>query len=249
MNIAVITLAGVSSRFNENQEKKVLKGIYTAGNPRKTILYSILEKCIGFQRVILVGGYQYESLQEYVYTYQRDFSFEIEMVWNPFYELYGSGYSLRKGLEQCFIGGNFSGIVFIEGDLFFEKESFELVKKSGLSCITYNRQPIDSKKAVVAYINEKEQIKYVFNTEHGLLKIEEPFSMLINSGQVWKFADLERVRLLMQEMKEEDWQGTNLVFVEKYFAGIPKESREILALEEWENCNTRDEYFRNFEKL
>lgn len=249
MSIAIITVAGVSSRFNEGHEDKALKGIYFAGNPRKTILYSILGKCMDCDRVILVGGYQYESLERYIQTYQQEFPFRIEMVYNSFYEAYGSGYSLRKGLEKCLAGGELSDIILIEGDLCFDKESFERVKKSKQSCVTYNHQPIYSNKAVAAYVNEEEQIKYVFNATHGLLEITEPFSMLMNSGQIWKFADVDRVRLLMQEMTREEWQGTNLVFVEKYFAGIPRGKREILALEEWENCNTRYDYTQNMEKL
>lgn len=249
MGIAIITVAGISSRFNEGRKENVLKGIYSTGNPRKTLLYSILKKCAGCDRVILVGGYQYKHLEEYIDTYRREFPFEIEMVYNPFYETYGSGYSLWKGLERCFAEGGLSDIMLIEGDLIFDKKSFERIKNSKLSCVTYNYQPIYSNKAVVAYINEKQQIKYVFNTAHGLLRITEPFSMLMNSGQIWKFAEPDRVERLMREMAAEEWQGTNLVFVEKYFEGVSEGKREMVALERWENCNTRYDYIKNWGRL
>lgn len=248
MGIAVITAAGVSSRFNENEDEKILKCIYSERNPRKTILYSILKKCEGFERVIVVGGYQYGNLEKYMDSYQQEFGFKIELVYNPHYEIYGSGYSLWKGLEKCFADGETSDITFIEGDLCFDEQSFERIKQSGLNCITYNRHPIYSSKAVVAYVDKEGKLKYAFNTAHELLQIEEPFSMLIHSGQLWKFTDTDRVRLLMNQMAEEEWQGTNLVFIEKYFWTIPRDDREFIALEEWENCNTREDY-RKSEKL
>lgn len=249
MNVIVIALAGISSRFNENKADKILKGIYYIGDPRKTILYSILKKCNGCKRVILVGGYEYESLEKYIYTYQQEFSFVIELVYNPFYDCYGSGYSLWKGLQRCLISEKKVKIIFVEGDLYFDEKSFERIKRSELNCITYNREPIYSNKAVVAYINGQNQIKYIFNTKHGLLQIEEPFCMLMNSGQIWKFVDSDRVEELMYELKEEEWKGTNLIFIERYFRTISSQDREIIALEEWENCNTRDDYLLNMRKL
>ena len=249
MCVAIITMAGGSSRFNEGQEKKALKGIYFEESPRETLLYSILRKCSGCKKVVLVGGYQYENLNEYVDTYRNEFPFEIEMVYNSLYERYGSGYSLWKGLERCFSHREFSDIIFIEGDLYFDSESFEQIKKSELSCITYNYQPILSNKAVIAYMDKMERIRYAFNVTHGLLQIAEPFSMIINSGQIWKFADQDRVGQLLSEMKEEEWQGTNLVFIEKYFEGISKEKIGFFGLKEWENCNTREDYRKNKNKL
>lgn len=249
MKVAIITVAGVSSRFNENEEDKVLKCIYSVGDARKTILYSILRKCEGYQKVIIVGGYQYDNLLEYINTYGQEFSFEIEMVYNAAYEKYGSGYSLWKGIEKCAQIGAPADITFVEGDLCFDAESFEQLKNSELSCVSYNHKPIYSNKAVVAYINQEEQIKYVFNVSHGLLQITEPFSMLMNSGQMWKFADWNRVEELINTMSEAEWQGTNLVFVEKYFEGISSTKREIVAIKEWENCNTRRDYLQSIELL
>ena len=63
MKIAIVAVAGVSSRFNQNEKDAVLKGIYTTMDDRKTLLYSILRKCEGFDKVVLVGGYQYEKLE------------------------------------------------------------------------------------------------------------------------------------------------------------------------------------------
>ena len=41
MKIAIVAVAGVSSRFNQNEKDAVLKGIYTTMDDRKTLLYSI----------------------------------------------------------------------------------------------------------------------------------------------------------------------------------------------------------------
>ncbi|MCX4343429.1 MAG: hypothetical protein OSJ53_06025 [Kineothrix sp.] len=249
MCVAIITMAGVSSRFNEGQGKKILKGIYFEESPKQTLLYSILRKCSGCKKVVLVGGYQYENLNGYVDGCRNEFPFEIEVVYNSFYERYGSGYSLRKGLERCFSRKEFSNIILIEGDLYFDSESFEQIRKSELNCITYNYQPIFSNKAVIAYMDKMERIRYAFNVTHGLLQISEPFSMVINSGQIWKFADVDRVEWMLSGMDEKEWQGTNLVFIEKYFEGISKEKIGFFGLKEWENCNTREDYRKNKNKL
>ena len=46
MKIAVITVAGISSRFNEGiaSEKKVLKCLYTEGKRTDTLLYNLVKK-------------------------------------------------------------------------------------------------------------------------------------------------------------------------------------------------------------
>lgn len=54
MKTVIVAVAGMSSRFNQDMAEPVLKGIYTEGDVRKTLLYSILRKCKGFDRVVLV---------------------------------------------------------------------------------------------------------------------------------------------------------------------------------------------------
>ena len=48
MKVAIITVAGISSRFNEEieDENKCLKAIYSEGSVKDTLLYHILNKCI-----------------------------------------------------------------------------------------------------------------------------------------------------------------------------------------------------------
>ena len=129
MKTVIVAVAGMSSRFNQDMAEPVLKGIYTEGDVRKTLLYSILRKCKGFDRVVLVGGYQYEKLVEYVSACKEDFPFQIQMVYNPNYQEFGTGYTLKLGLEQC-LQDNSSEITLIEGDLFFDEASLDDVKRS-----------------------------------------------------------------------------------------------------------------------
>lgn len=48
MKIAIITIAGISSRFNEGikEDKKVLKCLYTEGGKEETLLYHLVKKML-----------------------------------------------------------------------------------------------------------------------------------------------------------------------------------------------------------
>lgn len=242
MNYAIITVAGMSSRFNAGSDTDTLKCIYYEEEQKKTLLYSILRKCNWFDKVILVGGYQFSGLLDYVEKYREEFSFSIQMTFNPHYREHGSGYSLLKGIDVCLEDDKCSSICLIEGDLFFDTEALEHVANTSKSCLTINREPIFSNKAVIVYFNEQNQIKYIYNTEHDLLEIKEPFKAVFNSGQIWKFADMELFKKVIADMSEEQWQGTNLTLVNKYFNELHVKDIDIVYFTEWQNCNTRDDY-------
>lgn len=249
MKTAIIAVAGVSSRFNDGAVEPVLKGIYTTTDYKKTLLYSILRKCKGFDKVVLVGGYQYHNLENYVQAYCAEFPYEIKLVCNPHYEQMGTGYTLKLGLEECLRDETCLEIMVIEGDLFFDEESFETVKVSENSIATYNYKPIYSSKAVIAYIDQEERLRYVFSTSHGTVQISEPFLAVFNSGQLWKFRDVARVRKLLHELPQQVWEGTNLQFIEAYFSELEKAEWKLLPLEIWENCNTRSDYLKYAKRL
>lgn len=249
MKIAIVAVAGVSSRFNQNESKPVLKGIYTTTDYKKTLLYSILRKCIGFDKVVLVGGYQYEALEAYIAECREDFPFQIQMVYNPCYQELGTGYTLKVGLDECLKEEVCSEITLVEGDLFFDEASFERIKTSDKSVATYTHEIIRSNKAVLAYVNGQKELKYVFSTNHGSVQIPEPFWEIYNSGQIWKFANVGRVRRLVQELPKEIWKGTNLEFIGTYFEEIAEKDREMLPIKIWENCNTRADYLKYAKEL
>ena len=60
MKAAIITVAGISSRFNEGvtEDRKELKAIYSENGSQNTLLYHLLLKCSYADKIILVGGYK-----------------------------------------------------------------------------------------------------------------------------------------------------------------------------------------------
>lgn len=242
MRYVIITVAGCAERFNQNAQSPSLKCIFYQKEKRKTLLYSMLKKCAGYDKVIVVGGYQYESLQSYIKEFENEFPFSIETVYNSFFDKYGSGYSLYTGIKACLRDESCTEILFAEGDLAVSGEEFERIKQSGKSCLTVNCEDIRSDKSVVVYINHKNEIKYQYDTSHGFFHITEPFSRIYNSGQIWKMKERKSVDMVVGHMREEEWQGTNLVFVEKYFNAVKRENVEIIPLKYWVNCNTRKDF-------
>lgn len=247
MTYAVITVAGISSRFNQGEEIPALKCIFHEKDMKKTLLYSILRKCRGCKGVIVVGGYQFGELERYIDSQRGEFPFGIDLIFNPNYETYGSGYSLKLGLKECCTREDCTEVIFIEGDLLFDGASMAYMINGTKNYLTVNTNPISSEKAVAVYFNGQKEIKYMYNTEHGLFHLTEPFSVIYNSGQVWKFSEWEKAVQVMDEMEEKEWSGTNLCFVERYFNYVARENVEIVEFKKWVNCNTRTDYL-NCEK-
>ena len=248
MRCVIITVAGVSGRFNLGEKEVCLKCIYHRADKRKTLLYSILKKCISYDKIVLVAGFQAEALQEYVESVRHEFPFVIQIVRNPYFEQYGSGYSLFLGIKEC-VKSDCMEILFAEGDLFFDKGTFLCIQDEDRSCLTVNRNHIYSNKAVAVYKNAADKFRYIYNTKHGLFVIKEAFSAIFNSGQVWKIKNMNAVNQVMAEMSDQDWMGTNLVFIEKYFEKITAEEIAVIDFKEWMNCNTREDYARCEEYL
>ena len=99
-------------------------------------------------------------------------------------------------------------------------------------------------KAVAFYYDRKNRVHYLYDTGHKELVIPEPFMSIYNSGQIWKFADLSLVNRIYESISDREWQGTNLVFVEKYFQKVPKEALEMIRFHRWINCNTVEDFNR-----
>ena len=68
MKIVIIGVAGVSSRFNKDipEEDKILKCLYFEEKPQNTLIYRMLEKVGYADRIIVVGGYKYGDLVDYI---------------------------------------------------------------------------------------------------------------------------------------------------------------------------------------
>ena len=243
--VAIITVAGISSRFNEgiDEERKILKAIYSDGDVKKTLLSHLIGQCGYADRIIIVGGYKFDDLKEYVgHTLPAPLREKTELVENEHYSDLASGYSLYLGLEAAFKEKDIRDILFVEGDLDIDDDSFQSVVSSKKTVLTYTDEMIVASKSVVFYKNVSDKFRYAFNSRHGLLTVSEPFSVILNSGQLWKFTDPDALQKANDEFFNDDKGGTNLSIIQKYLDAVPSSDVEIIKLSEWTNCNTREDY-------
>lgn len=241
MKVLIVTVAGVSSRFSQSIGEPTIKCLYHKNSIKECLLYTLLQQSEDFDKYIIVGGYRYGELKFVLENSFIDFLDKIILVENDHYEDYGSGYSLFIGLKKA-IDIKADEIVFAEGDLFLDKEDYSSVCKSKKNVITVNNEHILANKAVALYQDENEIVHYIYDTGHKSLIITEPFIAIYNSGQVWKFSNEVIINEVFSQMKDEDWQGTNLVFVEKYFQCVGKDDIEYIAFRKWINCNTVSDF-------
>ena len=247
MKIVIIGVAGVSSRFNKDipEDDKILKCLYFEKNPHNTLIYRMLEKVSYADRIIVVGGYKYDDLVSYINNnVSKDLQNKIITVYNDHFSDLSSGYSLYLGIKEAL--DNFTDIdevLFVEGDLDIDTESFNKVIYSDKNVLTFNHEPIYSNKAVVLYQNENDEYHYLFNSDHGLLSLDEPFKAIFNSGQTWKFTDMNLLKIANDNFYENIIEDTNLGIIQKYFDLVENNDEiEIIGLKHWVNCNTRDDY-------
>lgn len=249
MQAAIITMAGISSRFNLGipEPEQRLKAIYYERDPKETLLLHMLKKCSFADEIVVVGGYKYEDLLGYIQEHvPEEIKAKVITVYNEHYYDLPTGYSLYCGLKEVFDRNSAAeSIVFAEGDLDVDDAAFNAIIRSAKSVLTYNHEIIKSDKAVVLYKNEKGEYKYAFNSSHGMLRITEAFESIYNSGQVWKFSDIEKLKEATGRYYSNDIQnGTNLKIIEYYVDRMNEEDVELVGFDEWTNCNTRDDYRR-----
>ncbi len=249
MKIAIITAAGVSSRFNEGiiDSEKQLKVIYQEKESPDTLLLHLVRKCAYADEIILVGGYKYEELKNYVSEkLPANLVKKITLVFNPHFHDLASGYSFYMGLSEALRREDVEDILFVEGDLDIDEESFQKVAESQNTVLTYNREPIYSNKAVVLYQTGDGAYHYAFNSAHGLLTIEEPVKCILNSGQLWKFTDIDALSDANQYFAQEDITGTNLLIIQRYLDALTdkKSGPSVLGIKKWANCNTREDFHK-----
>lgn len=241
MRNLIITVAGTSTRFNKDTQKEVLKCIYYKDSPNNSLLVQIIQKCEGVDKIIIVGGYLYDELHKFINDHLNIYKDKINLVFNEYFDVYGSGYSLKKGIDILDVDEN-DEVIFVEGDLYFDIEGFNKVVISELDTLTINREPIYSDKAVALYINDKSQIKYLYDIHHKHLVFPEPVKAVFNSAQIWKFISVSKLKLILQELSDSQIQGTNLEIIQKYFADMSIENVSICTISKWYNCNTVKDY-------
>lgn len=241
MKSLIITVAGMSSRFNRDTKEDVLKCLYYEDTPANSLISLQVHKAFAHvDEIIVVGGYKYEDLKCFIREEMKDVNSKMKLVYNDHFSDYGSGYSLLKGLEV--VSSSASEIIFIEGDLFFDAESVEKIITSSKDVISVNYDPILSNKAVALYFDDQNYPHYIYDTSHSCLEIPEPFTAIYNSGQMWKFMNPTRVRDICQSLTPEQEQGTNLEIIQKYFGVYRSSQLDIVRINLWYNCNTVADY-------
>ncbi len=236
---AIITIAGSCTRFSKSLGLNVHKAIYSECDHNQTILafqLNLVSNCC--DEIIIVSGFKHNEIENYL---KNNFShLNYKLVYNEHYLDYGSCFSLILGINA--ICDDFDEVIFIEGDLVFDTDSFDKLVHSPKNVITANNHLIDSKTAVIFYVNEKNEVKYLYDVNHLTLKIDEPFIKIGNSGQVWKFTDLKKLKKNILNYTSVQYKGTNLVPVNDYYQNVDYDKIEIIAFKNWFNCNTVKDY-------
>lgn len=243
----IVTVAGTATRFNRDTTEPTLKCLYGIGGTHNTLLYWILDKARDFDEFVIVGGYLYKKLSQYVDENLIGFKNRIKLVYNPEYSSFGSGYSLLLGIQE--VDSQVGEIVFVEGDLYFDKEAFIKIVESDKNVFTVNHELITAEKAVVVYENEMHQLRYLYDTKHSYLQITEPFLGIYNSGQVWKFNDIDKLKAVINSLSTDQRKGTNLEIIQKYFGNLPQADLEMVIFDVWNNCNTIKDYEKVYKRI
>lgn len=241
MKSLIITVAGMSSRFNRDTKEDVLKCLYYEDTPANSLISLQVHKAFDLvDDIIVVGGYKYEDLERFIQGEMKDVNCKMKLVYNEHYSDYGSGYSLLKGIEV--VSEKTDEITFVEGDLFFDTESVVKIITSNKDVISVNNDPILSNKAVALYFDAQNFPHYIYDVSHSCLEIHEPFTAIYNSGQMWKFMNPTRVREICKSLTPKQEQGTNLEIIQKYFGVYQSSQLEIVRVNLWYNCNTVADY-------
>ena len=252
--IFISTIAGLSRRFNKDTAKAIYyeKSSYEKGpyekSPLDTLLYEQCVKARRCDKIIIAAGYRYDAVMRYTDEYLTPRFNNVQLVFNPYFDRYGSGYSLYLALHEAEKYGPYE-IIFCEGDLSVDAKSFSKVVSAKNDVLTTTVSPIEARTAVVLYENCSHIYKYVYDTNHTALTIPEPFCAVYNSAQIWKFCDTKRLFSLVHSLPESCFTGTNLDLINAYFSSIHAEHIARITIRHWINCNTIDDYQHILKKL
>jgi len=237
MKALIVAAAGMSTLFSRSLGRECLKCLYYKNSVKESLLYRMLAQPAAFDRYIIIGGYKFQELKEMVESEFQGIQREICLVYNEKFSEYGSGYSLflglKKALELCA-----DEVVFAEGDLYVDRQSYMSVYRATGGVVTCNNEPISADRSVAFYFDRSDKVHYIYDTGHNALVIEEPFLSIYNSGQVWKFSDMGLWKEIIRLFGEKQWEGTNLVPIEAYFNRLGRNHYEVIQFRKWVNCNT-----------
>ena len=237
--IAIITIAGCSSRFSKSVGYECHKSIYCDSDKLTILSYQLdLLRKNNFNEIILVTGYKYDEIQKYITNNFANLPIRIHN--NKHYMDYGSCYSLVLGIKQ--LKNVVKEVIFIEGDLIFDSISFQNLLKVSGDCITSNGLMVDARNSVAFYISKKGKLKYIYDTKHKNLSIKEKFVKIGNSGQVWKMTHIQKLKQIILNYTKKDFKKTNLLPIMDYYKSVDCSKINIVLFKQWFNCNTIDDY-------
>jgi len=237
----LITSAGLSTRFSKSVGHDVLKITYHEGEPKRSLLGFQLDMAsqLGLAPIILVVGYRSDEVQAFVSTYfaGRD----ITIVKNERYRDWGTCYSFVLGVRKAQQMG-VDDLVYMEGDLVVDRFSMQSLSSAPGNAISSNNELIIGASSVAFYVTEDGLLHYIYDTQHRALQIPEPFTILGNSGQVWKFSDTGKLYGIADSLGETELSGTNLIPVERYFHQVGTKDITWVRFADWVNCNEVGDY-------
>lgn len=236
MKVLLITVAGVSSRFSASVGYPCLKCIYYTNDIYESLLYKMVHQK-EFDLYVIVGGFQFNNLKQAINKIFGESSGKVLLIYNDKYDIYGSGYSLFLGLKAL-ENIRYDELVFAEGDLYVDNENFIKVYNSVKNVITVNMKPVMAENSVAFYFDISLKPHYIYDTSHNVLEINEPFTCIFNSGQIWKFTYPDKIVKTYKSISGTLWQDTNLVFIQEYFENLCIDEFEIITFNQWVNCNT-----------
>ncbi len=238
MKVFITTVAGMSTRFNQGHTDPVLKCLYHTEKTSECILFRLLRQAgnAGFDRLIVVGGYRYQDLQCAAGEYKGH---GVELVYNPRWQDSGSMYSLYYGVQAA---GGASEILFCEGDIITDNESFQRLASARKDSFAIAREPVFADRSVAAYQGLDDRLHYLYDTQHGSLTFPPDIKAVFHSAQAWKIQDAASFIYLNEQLTESERQGTNLVLLERYFQRHPMEELDPVLMGHWINCNTREDF-------
>ena len=74
------------------------------------------------------------------------------------------------------------------------------------------------------------------------LSINESFVKIGNSGQVWQFSDINKLKKIIASYGKTEFKKTNLIPIIDYYNGMNTIDVPIISFNEWFNCNTISDY-------
>lgn len=243
MKALIITAAGLSSRFRESIGRDELKSIYFDDclGPQATILHRMLAMSDPFDVVVIVGGYKFAELSDYVERHTPEgVRCKVILACNDHYEDKGSGYSLCVGIDA--LPDQVSDVLFAEGDLCVDEESFRAIAMCEGDAVSISGHSVEANRSVALYFDAEDHPRYEYDTKHGAFNAIGPFKSIYDSGQIWRFSDADKLRSARRNLSEEQCSGTNLELVGAYFKDLTRSDLTVIEFEHWVNCNTVDDY-------